>query len=191
MKKFLLLIAAVVFFASCKNPQNNGQNAIEAKESSTVNSNLAVAVVNVDTILLYYKFAIAEREKLFKKVEDAKLRQTKQEQQFQSEYADFMNKAQNNAFLSNARAESESKRLQKKYEDLEKQAAKIDYDFAVVQNSLAKQFHDSIIYAVNKINNGRFSLVLPNDTLNTNVLYFDKLMNISAEVLEFLNKRCK
>ncbi|MDR1543954.1 MAG: OmpH family outer membrane protein [Prevotellaceae bacterium] len=191
MKKIFFLLTVAVIFAACKNSQNNGQTVVEPNETTEKTTSLSIAVVNSDSIILNYAFAVNAQESLTRKAEDARLSLNTKARQLSNEMADFQKKYENNAFLSRERAESEANRLQKKQTDLQEHSAKLENDFMVEQSKLGQQLKDSIELAIKELNKGRFSLVLSTNSMNDNVLYSDEALNITKEVLAFLNKRYK
>ncbi len=199
MKKVVLISLSVLAMLACGN--KNKTNAGDAKkqevqtdsiDSSASARNLAIAVINTDTVLEKYQFAIEAKEKMMKKAEDARLSLNTKGQQLQKEMMDFQNKIDNNAFLSRERAEQEASRLQKKQGELEQHGAKLENEFMVEQQKLSLQLKDSISKAIAEINSdGRFAMVLTTSSLTDNVLYADKSLDITSDVIELLNKRFK
>lgn len=197
MRKIALISLSVLAMLACGN--KNKTNAGDAKnqevqadsiDSSASAKNLAIAVINTDTVLEKYQFAIEAKEKMMKKAEDARLSLNTKGQQLQKEMMDFQNKIDNNAFLSRERAEQEAARLQKKQGELEQHGAKLENDFMAEQQKLSLQLKDSISKAIAEVNHdGRFAMVLTTSSLTDNVLYADKSLDITGEVIELLNKR--
>ena len=127
-----------------------------------------------------------------KKAEDARLSLNTKAKQLQKELADFQNKINNNAFLSRERAEQEASRLQKKQAEIQMHGETLENEFLAEQQKLSLQLKDSINMAIREINKDkRFSMVLSTSSLTDNVLYVDDTLNITNEVLEFLNSRIK
>ena len=68
----------------------------------------------------------------------------------------------------------------------------LENEFLAEQQKLSLQLKDSINMAIREINKDkRFSMVLSTSSLTDNVLYVDDTLNITNEVLEFLNSRIK
>ena len=127
-----------------------------------------------------------------KKAEDARLSLNTKAKQLQKELADFQNKINNNAFLSRERAEQEASRLQKKQAEIQMHGETLENEFLAEQQKLSLQLKDCINMAIREINKDkRFSMVLSTSSLTDNVLYVDDTLNITNEVLEFLNSRIK
>jgi outer membrane protein len=192
MKKFFFTFIGLAVLTACNNQKN--ENSVQIASSDTVSrtANFTIAVVNVDSILLNYKFAIQANETLMKKGEDARLTLNTKARQLSNEMEDFQKKIDNNAFLSRERAEQEAQRLQKKQADLQEHEQKLSYEIGTEQQNLGLRLQDSINLAINKLNNNkRFTIVLSTSSMNNNVLFVEDNFNITREVLDFLNKRCK
>lgn len=192
MKHFVFVLVTVCLVA-CGNKASK-----EVKKTATPAGTVAlsvsatIGVVNSDSILEKYTFAIQARETMTKKAEDARLSLNTKAKQLQKELADFQNKINNNAFLSRERAEQEASRLQKKQAEIQMHGETLENEFLAEQQKLSLQLKDSINMAIREINKDkRFSMVLSTSSLTDNVLYVDDTLNITNEVLEFLNSRIK
>jgi len=191
MKKVFFLFIGIFFLVACKGTKSVSQT--EQNDSIAVKpTTLTIAVVNVDSILLNYKFAIQAQNSLLKKGEDARLSLSTKARKLNSEMEDFQKKMDNNAFLSRDRAEQEAQRLQKAQADLQDHQQKLAYDISNEQQNLEMQLQDSIDLAIKEINkNKKFSLILSTSSMNNNVLFMEDEYNITQEIVDFLNKRCK
>lgn len=152
---------------------------------------LPIAYLNTDSLLSYYVFAQNANEKLMKKQEDARLKLNTKARTLQSEMADFQHKLENNAFLSRERAEKEQQRLLKKQQELQELEAKLTEDILVENQKLNMQLTDSLDKFLKEYNaDGRYHLILSN-TAKDNVLYGVPGYDITNEVINGLNARCK
>lgn len=190
MKKTLLLVISAALFAACTNSTNN---ASEKKEQTLgENSQIPIAVVNVDSILSQYTFAKASNERLIKKQEDARLNINTKARQLQNEMVDFQRKIENNAFLSRERAEQESRRLQQKESDLQELDRKLTQELVAEQQSLSEQLRDSINAAIKVLNkDNKYHLVLSTSAINDNILFASPEYDITELVIEYLNTNYK
>lgn len=192
MKHFVFVLVTVCLVA-CGNKASKEVKKTAAPASTVALSvSATIGVVNSDSILEKYTFAIQARETMTKKAEDARLSLNTKAKQLQKELADFQNKINNNAFLSRERAEQEASRLQKKQAEIQMHGETLENEFLAEQQKLSLQLKDSINMAIREINKDkRFSMVLSTSSLTDNVLYVDDNLNITNEVLEFLNSRIK
>ncbi|MBO5960866.1 MAG: OmpH family outer membrane protein [Paludibacteraceae bacterium] len=154
-------------------------------------NNLPVAYINVDSLLLQYDFAINANDALMRKQEDARLRINTQAKRLQEDMNDFQRKLENNAFLSRTRAEQEQTRLLQKQEELQKLDAQLTEELMVEQQNMSLQLRDSINNILKVYNaDNRYQLIISN-TSGDNLLYASEAYNITNDVVELLNTRCK
>lgn len=186
-----VLVAAVValfvlYFCkgNCCKKQTEGVPVAEVVEG-----NLPVAYLNVDSLLVNYTFAQEAQEKLMSKQEDARLKLNTQGKTLQQEMADFQRKYENNAFLSQERAQSEYQRLQRKQQDLEELEQKLTNDILMENQKLNLQLADSLMAFLKEYNaDGKFQMILSNQGKD-NVLMAADGMDITADVVAGMNAR--
>ena len=152
---------------------------------------MPVAYLNVDSLLANYTFAQAANETLMKKQEDARLKMNTKVRTFQNEVAEFQRKLENNAFLSRERAEKEQQRLAKKEQELQELEAKLTQDILMENQNLNMQLADSLNNYLKVFNaDGRYHIILSNSAKD-NVLMAAEQYDITAQVIEGMNARCK
>lgn len=188
----VILLAAVIvlFVLVIKKPKCSQEGTCTATTSIEMN-NLPLAYINVDSLLLQYDFAINANDALMRKQEDARLKINSQAKRLQEEMNDFQRKLENNAFLSRARAEQEQTRLLQKQEELQKLDAQLTEELMIEQQNMTLQLRDSINNILKVYNaDNRYQLIISN-TSGDNLLYADEAYNITNDVVELLNTRCK
>ncbi|MBQ0136761.1 MAG: OmpH family outer membrane protein [Bacteroidales bacterium] len=186
-----VLVAAVValfvlYFCkgNCCKKQTEG-----APVAEVIEGNLPVAYLNVDSLLVNYTFAQEAQEKLMSKQEDARLKLNTQGKTLQQEMADFQRKYENNAFLSQERAQSEYQRLQRKQQDLEELEQKLTNDILMENQKLNLQLADSLMAFLKEYNaDGKFQMILSNQGKD-NVLMAADGLDITADVVAGMNAR--
>ena len=152
---------------------------------------MPVAYLNVDSLLTNYTFAQEASDQLMSKQEDARVKMNTKLRTFQNEVADFQRKLENNAFLSRERAEKEQQRLAKKEQELQELEAKLTQDIMMENQKLNLQLADSLNNFLKEFNaDGRFHIILSN-TAKDNVLMANEQYDITEEVINGLNARCK
>ncbi|MDR1810287.1 MAG: OmpH family outer membrane protein [Prevotella sp.] len=161
--------------------------SLKFKNDSTII--LPIAYVDVDTLLSKYAYAKEIRELLLSKSENAKASLTEKQRKLASEQQEFQRKAQNNAFISDERAQSEYQRIQKLGADLEQTAARLDNELAMEQLKYNAQLADSVKVCIEVFNQTtNYQIILSNSGLD-NVLFADEKYNITNQVLNLLNSR--
>jgi len=157
--------------------------------AEVVEGNIPVAYVNIDSLLVHYTFAQEAQEKLMSKQEDARLKLSTKARTLQAEMADFQRKYENNAFLSQERAQSEYQRLQRKEQELNELEQKLTNDILLENQTLNVQLADSLMAFLKDYNaNNRFQVILSNQGKD-NVLMAAEGMNITDDVIAGMNAR--
>ncbi len=188
MKKILMFASAALLLAACS--KSNEKAVPERLEP--VEGAIPVAVVNGDSIFSQYTLAVELREKLTKKQEDARLNVNEKARKLQNEMVDFQRKLENNAFLSRERAEQEGRRLQQKEADLQALDQKLTQDILEEQQVYNIRLRDSINAAIAALNqDGKFQLILATSSLNDNVLYMSPTLDITPDIVAYLNANYK
>lgn len=193
MRKSLLFLVALSLLVSCKGKASKEANANEALPTIKNDSaTFVLGVVNTDSILAKYTFAIEARESMIKKMEESQRILRTRTEAFQREVIDFQTKQANNGFMSVKRKEEEEARLQRKGEELAKYKDSLEDKLIENQQKLSKQIEDSLSMAIKAINNPkRFAMIISTNSQNGNVLYADDALIVTDEVLEYLNSRLK
>ena len=193
MRKSLLFLVALSLLVACKGKASKEANTNEALP--TIKNDTAafvLGVVNTDSILAKYTFAIEARESMIKKMEESQRILRTRTEAFQREVVDFQTKQANNGFISVKRKEEEEARLQRKGEELAKYKESLEDKLIENQQKLSKQIEDSLSMAIKAINNPkRFAMIISTNSQNGNVLYADDALIVTNEVLEYLNSRLK
>ena len=185
----IVLVAAVaalfVIFYSGKKPASAETATLDPTEV------IPVAYLNVDSLLTNYTFALEASDKLMSKQEDARVKMNTKLRTFQNEVADFQRKLENNAFLSRERAEKEQQRLLTKQQELQELEAKLTEDIMLENQKLNMQLADTLTNFLKEFNaDGRFHVILSNSAKD-NVLMAAEQYDITTQVIDGLNARCK
>jgi Skp family chaperone for outer membrane proteins len=84
--------------------------------------------------------------------------------------------------------EAQQNELMQQQEDLKSLQQSLTMQLSQDQESMTQRLYDSVINNIPIINDGRFVLVL-GDAVGANILYSEQTMDITREVLDFLNSR--
>ena len=112
----LLVLAAsamMLSFTQCNTQPTAQQGCITT--DSCRHAGLNIAYVDVDTLLTSYELWVSLNEDMINKRENITATVNKEGAQLQKEMEQFQNKLNNNAFVSQERAESEYNRLMNKH----------------------------------------------------------------------------
>ncbi|MDD4637133.1 MAG: OmpH family outer membrane protein, partial [Bacteroidales bacterium] len=109
--------------------------------------------------------------------------------ELEGELGEFQRKLQNNAFLSQERAQSEENRLRKKQSELQELEQRLSSEITQEQSSMNEQLRDSVYSFLKTYNKENPYQIILSNTFNDNILYSDEKYDITKEVIEMLNER--
>ena len=183
------LLVTIFLFVQCKN-----QATKASEETSAINEinleDFPFAYVEVDSLLVHFEFY----NRLASKLEDKLVKHNNTlnagYQKLENEFINFQQRVQNNAFLSQERAQQEQRRIQRMKDDLDKQAAQVEREIALENQLLQQQISDTLTLGMKEFNTPQKYLMIFAKSGNS-ILYADARHNITDEVIEFLNKRFK
>ena len=161
---------------------------------------LPIALVNTDSTLTHYTFAVEASDKLMSQYEQSMVQLDTKAKAFQKEYetfqqdvVNFQKKVEAGAFLSRERMDGEQSKLAKKeqelmakQQDLENLRQKLSSELMNNQAALTQQLSDSVQAYLREYNaDGHIHLILNDAVLMNKVAGYD----ITDEVIEALNAR--
>lgn len=181
-----VIVLYILYFTS--KPSSNNKMPLQFNlQDSTLT--LPVAYVDVDSLLLNYNFAKDLNEALMRKGENSRATLNQKETQLNTAAQEFQRKMQNNAFLSQERAEQEQQRILKMQQEYQQMAQRLSQDFALEQQKLNLQLADTIKANLAEFNKDKNYEIIFSNTAADNILYADKKYNITKEVIRFLNNK--
>lgn len=188
-RTFAVAAIATVTLSAC-NDSNKMDEKPAAAQTVTSGSGIKIAFVEVDTIMTQYNFCKDYSKILEKRGNNIQSALASQERNLEAAIKNFQNKAQNNGFSSQSEYESQQAAIQRQQEQY---VATRDRLASELQNQTAKfneALHDSIEHFIAQYNKDKkFSLILTKQ--GDNILYGDKALDITAEVVAGLNKAYK
>ncbi|MDR0573007.1 MAG: OmpH family outer membrane protein [Tannerella sp.] len=185
-----LFVAVVILFILqfSGNKKLSDTNAVVSGDGTTSENVMPIAYIDVDSLMSNYTYSIDLNEQMTKKFENSRANLTEKTRKLQSEVADFQRKYETNSFLSRERAESEYQRITKKQEDLQKLEVQLSQELTDEQFRMNENLRKTIITQLREFNKGKgYQLVY--GKMNDNILYADDAYNITAEVIEYLNRQ--
>lgn len=183
-----IIILYILHFSS-----NSGKSAPSNSEIATLINDssitLPIAYVNIDSLLINYNFAKDLNEALMRTEENSRASLNQKERQLNSAAQEFQRKLQNNAFLSQERAEQEQQRIMRMQQEYQELAERLAHEFAIEQEKLNIEMEDTIKAQLKNYNSERnFQLILSNRG-TSNILLGNVKYDITKEVTDFLNKK--
>ncbi len=178
--------AFILLFAQCsqKNESTSGSAA-----PAVAGTNMKIAYVEVDSLLTKYRYWNDLNEQMIQKEENIRTTLNEKAKELDGEMREFQRKLENNGFVSRERAEQENARLLQKQRDLQQLQEKLYSDLQAENQKNSLQLRDSINSFLKEYNKAKgYSLIISNTQLD-NLLFADKSLDITQEIVEGLNAR--
>jgi outer membrane protein len=171
-------------------PSGDKENVSDTKPQSFEDSVISerIAVVKLDTLLAEYKLAQVMNENLIKRQKEAEANLQQKMSKFEKDYKSFEEKSRLGSFLSEASMQAQQQELMRQQQEIQELNQTLSMELAEEQERMTQGLYDSVLNHMPEINDGRFVLIL-GDAVGTNVLYSNDAMNITNEVVNFLNKK--
>lgn len=153
-----------------------------------VEGGVSVAYVRMDSLLLNYNVYKTMSEELLKQEESARATLNQKAVELQREMEDFQMKLENRAFLSEERARAAQDNIVRKQRSLQELTVKMEQDLVTKQKQMNDQLAATVDSVINVYNSEKgFTFIL--STAGTdNILYGEKSLNITNDVLQLLNQ---
>lgn len=177
---------AMAAFNSCdKSPKSEADTSANTK----VPQELKIAYVEVDSLITQYEFCKEYTEILEKKSRNIQNTLQQKGQRLQTDAAGFQQKLQQNAY-DRPTAERMQAALQKQNTDLQALQQRLGTELQEETNKYNQALHDSVQHFVAQYNkNKKYTMILSKS--GDNILYADKSVDITKEVIAGLNKAYK
>lgn len=187
LKGFLMLVMAFMFTQCADNKNANEGNATPA--AALASGELKIAYVEIDSLLTKYRFWNDLNEMMIQKEENIRTTLNEKAKELEQEMREFQRKLENNGFASRERAEQENLRIAQKQRDLQQLQEKLANELQTENQKNSLQLRDSINSFLKIYNKDKgYSLIFSNTGFD-NLLYADKVFNITEEIVEGLNAR--
>jgi len=186
----ILVIAVIILFVLFFTMKNTSDGAAPLSfEKNDSIATLPIAYVNVDSVLLNYNFAKDANDRLMKKINSAQSTLTQKQRQIESEQNEFNRKLQQNAFLSEERAQQEYARIGKLATDYQALEQRLNEEIAREQQQMTSQITDSIRSCIDKYNKiVNYELIFLNNG-HDNIITARDNYDITTNILSILNSR--
>lgn len=187
LRNGLAAVVAAVLFSQCT---SKADTSVTGSATQTQDlTGMKIAYVEIDTLLSKYTFCIELNESMVKKSEDVRLTLNQKAKELDKQKQEFQTKYQNNAYLSQERAQQEYNRIVKLEQDLQAESNKLQSELMSENEKNSLMLRDSINAFLKEYNKTKgYSLIISNTGFD-NLLYADSIYNITQEILEGLNAR--
>ena len=173
---------------SVKDSSATTLNDTVATETMTVNN--GIAYVNMDTLLEKYKFAKDINARLLKKEKDARAQLERKDTQLRTDYAK-VDERYRKGLMTQTEAKTESERLAKQQQEIQTLSNTLTQNLLDEQKKFNKQLQDTILKFFKEYNEEKHYQAIFSNTSNDNIIYAEKQLNITTEVVNKLNARYK
>lgn len=190
MKKSLLFLMTVLALAGCtqknvNNPRTEGLNKADGKNEKGI-----IAYVEYDSLMTQYEYCKEYSDQLQQRFKNYQQQLATKQSALENAASSFQRKLQSGQFTSEGAAQAEQKKLVSQQEQLQKLSADLEEKFAKEQEDINKALHDSVQNFLKDYNkDGRYSLILAKS--GDNILYAEKQLDITEDIVKGLNKRYK
>lgn len=162
----LAALALIVLFAQCAG--NTDKQTTNAPAQAGGLSEMKIAYVEIDTLLAKYNYCIDLNEAMVKKGENVRLTLNQKASELEKQKQEFQTKYQNNAYLSQERAQQEYNRIAKLEQDLQNLSNKLQSELMSENEKNSLQLRDSINAFLKEYNKTKgYSMIISNTGLTT------------------------
>ncbi|HKL09024.1 MAG TPA: OmpH family outer membrane protein [Bacteroidales bacterium] len=160
----------------------------EEVDGEIIDRGYAIAYVNIDTIISEYQFFVDKRENLNEKMGESEAELQLKSRSFEREVRDFQEQV-NKGLITRTKAQMLQQELAQKEQELYATRDNIAQQLSEEEQVMLRQGLDRIMKFLeeyNKEHNYRYVL---SKTFGSQVLYADKSLNITRDVLNGLNEK--
>ena len=188
MKKIMMMAAmAACVLASCN--QSAPKVDEKSQTAETGGSDLKIAYIEVDSIMSQYQFCKEYSLILQKKSQNIQNTINQKGQSLQAAAVKFQQDIQNNKYTQQ-QAEAVNAGLQKQQADLQALQQRLGNEFQAETDKFNEALRDSLQHFLAKYNKDKkYALIL--SKAGDNILYADKVYDITNDVITGLNKAYK
>ena len=188
MKKNLYRVLSVVAMGAMMVSCNNQSPKMDASPVGDEPVGMRIAFVELDSLTSQYEYAKLMNDSLEKKRPNLTNTLTRKGKEFESSYANFQQKVQNNGFTSREQFENAQAALQREQNNLTALQARLENELAGEQAKFLQALQDSLDNFLSVYNADKKYDMIVNKAA---VLYADKKHDITQDVINGLNKRYK
>jgi outer membrane protein len=182
----LALVAAVLAIVLVFARNGNGSSG-PGHEGAAGESDLKIAYILTDSVLVSYELSIDLQEEFHDKQQQYNLEFGQKRTDLEKQAVAFQEKLQRGGFLSQDRAMKERDRILGQEEEMKRLDYELSMKLAEMEQKIQKQLADSIVSYVKEYNNTHgYTYILSN---NGNIIVGEPKFNITKDVVDGLNAR--
>ncbi len=188
-RSLTVVAIAAMTLSACNNNSGKMDEKPAAAQTAAPGS-LKIGFIEVDTIMTQYNFCKDYSKILEKRGNNIQSSLASMERNLEAAIKNFQNKAQNNGFKSQSEYESQQAAIQRQQEQYVAARDRLAGELQSETDKFNAALHDSIEHFIAQYNKDKkFSLILTKQ--GDNILYGDKSLDITNEVVAGLNKAYK
>lgn len=195
MNRTLFVSAALcsaLLLASCGKTTNEVETATSktstAKVENASTAALKVGVVSLDSLYAHYKLYTDSNEKLEAQMKRNEQALASKAQKAQKAYTDYMERGQKGLFTSQAQVDEAEKNISNLQQEGARLEQQLTEQMIKAQTDMQKALHDEVSKQLELYTKEHgYDLILTSTGL-TGVMYCGETMDITQEVLDYLNK---
>jgi|GEM_PF-2844482 len=191
------VVMMFVLFPSCKEGSKDAgvptKTQLVTLEDGTVVEReiplVPVAYIQMDSIYALYNFLVDKRTSLQSSYSSEMSSLQAKEKKFEQDYTQAQQDFQNNRYLTQQDMQQKSVSLERRYQELQNSAVRIQQNFDSQMQALSVQLADSLKNVISILNeNKRYQMVFINEGL-TPIIYAEDGYDITQDALDVLNAR--
>jgi len=197
MKNLSTILSALAFvgvlvlfglhFSGNKSSVKTSDNSTSATTTKTSASR--IAFINIDTFEANYTLLKNKKEEFKKRQAAMEAELQRSAQQMQNDYVALQRKAQAQT-LSEAESQAAQKRLAQMQQSIETRKQSMEEQFMKDQEAFNNNLHDQLDSFLNEYNKtNHYDFILSYSRSNPVIMYGDKGLNITQDVLKGMNER--
>lgn len=188
MKRFFSVISLSALFTITLLLSNCGNNK-DIKTTSESGQSFKVAIVKTDTLAEVYEYYNDLQTALMLEQQDKEADLNARYKSLQTKFLRIQRDVQNR-MITQSSAQKKQEQLALDQQKLQQDQQNYQSDMMDKSQKLTLRILDSIKNYLNIYNKDHhFDLILTSDTLGSNILLFDKTMDITPDIIKGLNKR--
>ena len=184
-----LAVAVITLFVlQFSGDQKSSKPAVVISDEGETSGIMLIAFIDLDSLMSNYTYSIDLNEQLMKKVESSQANLTEKYRKLQADANEFQRKYETGSFLTRESAESQGQRLKKREEELEQLRMQYAQEIDEERIRSDKALRTTIEQLLQEYNKDQGYHIIYGRA-NDNILYANDVYNITAEVIEFFNRR--
>jgi Outer membrane protein (OmpH-like). len=184
-KGVLVVAIALLFILQLR--KDKVHNNIEKVGDEAV-SRLAIAYINVDSLLLNYYLAIDLRNQIVVKEENARAIMTKRLREVETDMLKYKQNLEANPFIPREQSDLEYQRVIDKQKEIYRLNRLLSEELREEQDRLYMQLYNNIILQLKEFNEIKKYKIVFSNTGTDNILYALDCYNITHNVINYLNR---